>query len=31
MLARGERVRVLERHGLMLSVARLDEIKQGEK
>jgi membrane-bound serine protease (ClpP class) len=31
LLARGERVRVLGRHGLMLSVARLDEIKQGEK
>jgi len=31
VLARGERVRVLGRHGLMLSVARLDEIKQGEK
>jgi membrane-bound serine protease (ClpP class) len=31
MLARGEHVRVLERHGLMLSVARLDEIKPGEK
>lgn len=31
LLARGERVRVLGRHGLMLSVARLDEIEQGEK
>ncbi|WP_213763057.1 nodulation protein NfeD [Caballeronia sp. dw_19] len=30
LLARGERVRVLGRHGLMLSVARLDEVKQGE-
>ncbi|MDB5782330.1 nodulation protein NfeD [Caballeronia mineralivorans] len=31
LLARGERVRVLGRHGLMLSVVRLDEIEQGEK
>ncbi|MGX6999844.1 NfeD family protein [Caballeronia sp. KNU42] len=31
LLARGERVRVLGRHGLTLSVARLDEMKQGEK
>jgi len=31
LLARGERVRVLGRHGLMLSVVRLDEVKQGEK
>jgi membrane-bound serine protease (ClpP class) len=31
LLARGERVRVLGRHGLMLTVARLDEVKQGEK
>ena len=31
LLARGERVRVLGRHGLLLSVTRLDEIKQGEK
>ncbi len=31
MLARGEHIRVLARHGLTLSVARLDDIKQGEK
>jgi membrane-bound serine protease (ClpP class) len=31
LLARGDRVRVIGRHGLTLTVARLDEVKQGEK
>jgi membrane-bound serine protease (ClpP class) len=31
LLARGERVRVIGRHGLMLTVARMDEAKHGEQ
>jgi membrane-bound serine protease (ClpP class) len=31
LLARGERVRVVGRHGLMLTVARMDEAKPGEQ
>jgi membrane-bound serine protease (ClpP class) len=31
LLTRGDRVRVLGRHGLTLSVARLDDVKQGEQ